>query len=385
VASIEQVTVTVFRTTAKTEVDSAGHRHPGPRREVREALLTITDSDGVAGHCLAHPEHLRESVLAGHVRPVLVGADGLQRERLWHRLARRQRGSGGLLTDRALGYVDQALADLGGRVAGLPVWLMLGGARPSIPAYASTMCGDEIPGGLATPADYAVFAKQLVALGYRAIKLHTWMPPARGGADVNLDIAACTAVRDAVGPDIELMLDAYHWYSRTEALRLGRALAELGYYWFEEPMEEASLQSYRWLAEQLAVPVVGPETSWGKHLTRAEWVLAGACDILRAGVLNTGGITPTLKAMHLAEAFNMDCEVHGGGSGNLAVLGASACGRWYERGLVHPLVDYDEVPPHLRSLVDTLDDQGRVAMPTRPGLGDDFDFDHIGANTVARW
>jgi L-alanine-DL-glutamate epimerase-like enolase superfamily enzyme len=385
VASIEQVTVTVFRTTAKTEVDSAGHRHPGPLREVREALLTITDSDGVAGQCLTHPEHLRDSVLAAHVRPVLLGADGLQRERLWHRLARRQRGAGGLLTDRALGYVDQALADLAGRVAGLPVWLMLGGARPSIPAYASTMCGDEIPGGLATPADYAVFAKQLVELGYRAIKLHTWMPPAAGGADVDRDIAACAAVRDAVGSDVELMLDAYHWYSRTEALRLGRALAELGYYWFEEPMEEASLQSYRWLAEQLTVPVLGPETSWGKHLTRAEWVVAGACDILRAGVLNTGGITPTLKAMHLAEAFNMDCEVHGGGSGNLAVLGASACGRWYERGLVHPLVDYDEVPPHLRSLVDTLDAQGRVAMPTRPGLGDDLDMDYISANVVAQW
>ncbi len=384
-ATIEQVTVTVFRSTARTEVDSAGHRHPGQLHDVREALLTITDSDGAAGYCLAHPEHLREWVLAGHVRPVLLGADPLHRELLWNRLAHRQRGAHGLLTDRALSYVELALADLAGRVAGLPVWLMLGGARPSIPAYASTMCGDEIPGGLATPADYAAFGKQLVELGYRAIKLHTWMPPARGGANVDLDIAACTAVRDAVGPDIALMLDAYHWYSRTDALRLGRALDELDYYWFEEPMEEASVQSYRWLADQLAVPVIGPETSWGKHLSRAEWVAAGGCDILRAGVTDVGGIGPTLKAMHLAEAFGMDCEVHGGGSGNLAVLGASSNGRWYERGLLHPLVDYDELPPHLLSQVDAMDAQGRVAMPTRPGLGDEFDFAHIDANVLARW
>ena len=175
--AIEQVTVTVFRTTAKTEVDSAGHRHPGPVREVREALLTITDSGGAVGRCLAHPEHLREWVLAGHVRPVLVGADPMHRELLWRRLAHRQRGAQGLFTDRALGYVDSALSDLAGQIAGLPVWQLLGGARPDIPAYASTMCGDEIPGGLATPADYAVFGKQLVELGYRAIKLHTWMPP----------------------------------------------------------------------------------------------------------------------------------------------------------------------------------------------------------------
>jgi L-alanine-DL-glutamate epimerase-like enolase superfamily enzyme len=384
-AAIEQVTVTVFRTVAKTEVDSAGHRHPGPAHEVTEALLTITDADGAAGHCLAAPEHLRDSVLARHVRPALVGAEGLHRERLWHRLARRQRGAQGLFTDRALGYVDQALADLAGRVAGLPVWVLLGGARPSIPAYASTMCGDEIPGGLATPADYAAFAKQLVGRGYRAIKLHTWMPPVPGGAEVDRDIAACAAVRDAVGPDVALMLDAYHWYRRTEALRLGRALSELDFTWFEEPMDEASVQSYRWLADQLDVPVLGPETAWGKHMSRAEWILAGGCDILRAGVTDVGGITPALKAVHLAESFNMDCEIHGTGSGNLAVLGASTCGRWYERGLLHPLRDYDEPPPHLHSLVDPMDEAGVVAMPDRPGLGDDIDLDYVAANVVTRW
>lgn len=384
-AIVERVTVTLFRTTAKTEVDSAGHRHPGPEREITEALLTITDADGVEGHCLVQPEHVRERVLTGHVRPVLVGADGLQRERLWHRLAHRQRGAHGLLTDRALGYVDQALADLAGKVAGLPVWVLLGGARPAIPAYASTTCGDEIPGGLATAADYAAFGKQLVERGYRAIKLHTWMPPVRGAPDVDRDIAACAAVRDALGPDIELMLDANHWYRRTEALRLGRALEELGFSWYEEPMEEASVASYKWLADQLAVPVLGPETSWGKHMTRAEWVAAGACDILRAGVTDVGGITPTLKVMHLAEAFNMDCEVHGTGSGNLAVLGASLSGRWYERGLVHPHLDYDEVPPHLLSLVDPMDSAGLVHLPDRPGLGDDLNLEHIRANTVATW
>ena len=76
------------------------------------------------------------------------------------------------------GSVEQIrLWDLAGRKLGVPVWKLLGGYRDRVPAYGSTMCGDEIPGGLATPEDYARFAENLVRQGYQAIKLHTWMPP----------------------------------------------------------------------------------------------------------------------------------------------------------------------------------------------------------------
>ncbi|GJF30695.1 mandelate racemase [Kitasatospora sp. NE20-6] len=381
-ATIERIELSVFTTTARTTVDAHGHRHPAPAHEVREALLTVTDTDGACGRVLAQPDHLRPAVLDKHVRPALLGQDPLERERLWTSLARKQRGAHGGLTDRAIGFVDLALWDLAGHRLGLPVWKLLGGARSEAPAYASTMCGDEIPGGLATPADYAAFAVQLVERGYRAIKLHTWMPPVAGAPSVALDIAACTAVRDAVGPDVELMLDANHWYSRTEALKLGRALQELGYHWFEEPMEEASIASYRWLADQLDIAVIGPETAWGKNFTRAEWVTSGACDILRTGTTDVGGITPAVRTLHLAEAFNMECEVHGNGSGNLSLLGATTNGRWYERGLLHPHTDFDAVPPHLHSIVDAMDEHGIVRFPDRPGLGDDFDLDHIKRHTI---
>ena len=382
---IEAVAVRVFTTTASTAVDEAGHRHPAPEHEIRAAMLEITDQDGHTGYCQVQPDHLREPVLSRHVRPALLGRDPWQRERIWQTLARRQRGAHGGLTDRALGYVDQALHDLLGRRTGLPVWRLLGGARDRVPAYASTMCGDEIAGGLSCPEDYAVFAEQLVKRGYRGIKLHTWMPPVPFAPDIRLDIRTCAAVREAVGPDIALMLDANHWYRRTEALELGRALERLDFAWYEEPMEEASTSSYRWLSQQLAVPVIGPETAAGKHLVRAEWIRAGACDILRAGVDDCGGIGATLKAVHLAEAFNMDCEIHGNGSGNLAVLGASGNPRWYERGLLHPHVDFDRLPPHRNSVLDAVDEDGLVAMPTTPGLGDDWNLGHILEHTVDTW
>jgi L-alanine-DL-glutamate epimerase-like enolase superfamily enzyme len=211
------------------------------------------------------------------------------------------------------------------------------------------------------------------------------MPPVPFAPDVRMDVKTCAAVREAVGPDIALMLDANHWYRRTEALELGRALEKLDFAWYEEPMDEASMSSYRWLAEQLAVPVIGLETSGGKHFVRAEWISAGACDILRAGVDDCGGIGATLKVVHLAEAFNIDCEIHGNGSGNLAVLGASESGRWYERGLLHPHVDFDEPPPHRRTIVDHMGADGMVTMPSASGLGDDWNFDYLTAHTTAVW
>lgn len=367
----------------RRSVDAAGHAHPGPLREARLALLTLRSTDGVEGHSFAPPQVVRAHVLDQFVRRVLVGADAMRREQLWHALEHWQRGSAGQLTDRALAAVDCAMFDLIGRTLQQPVWKLLGGCRDRVPAYGSTMCGDELAGGLSTPEEYAAFALQLVDKGYRAIKLHTWMPPVRFAPDPAMDIKACTAVRRAVGPDIALMLDGYHAYSRMDALRIGRALEELDFTWFEEMMNEQSMASYVWLAGQLRVPLVGPESLSGKHHSRADWVMAGACDILRAGVTGCGGIGPTLKVAHLAEAYGMQCEVHGNGAANLAVCGAIGNSRWYERGLLHPFLDYDEVPDYLHQAIDPMDAEGCVALPTGPGLGEQINHDYIARHTVA--
>lgn len=382
---IESVRAVEFTHPTRRSVDAAGHSHPGPLGTGRLALLSIRSTDGVEGHCFAPPQVVRPHVLEQFVRRVLVGGNALNREKLWCELEHWQRGSAGQLTDRALGAVDSALWDLIGRTLGTPVYQLLGGYRDKVPAYGSTMCGDELKGGLSTPEEYADFALQLVERGYKAIKLHTWMPPVSFAPDPGMDIKACTAVRRAVGPDIELMLDGYHEYSRTDALRIGRALEELGFAWFEEMMNEQSTASYAWLADQLDVPILGPESLSGKHYARAGWVTAGASDILRAGVTGCGGIGPTMKVAALAESFGMNCEVHGNGAPNLAVCGAIRNCRWYERGLLHPFLDYEEVPAYLNALVDPMDANGFVALPQAPGLGEDINFDYIARHTVATY
>jgi L-alanine-DL-glutamate epimerase-like enolase superfamily enzyme len=231
--------------------------------------------------------------------------------------------------------------------------------------------------------DYGRFAADLKRRGYQAIKLHTWMPPVSFAPSVEMDIKACAAVREAVGPGFPLMLDANHWYSRTQALTLGRAIQNLGYAWFEEPMEEASISSYVWMANQLDIPVIGPEVAWGKHFTRAEWIRAGACDILRTGVHDVGGLTPALKCVHLAESFNMDCEVHGTGAGNLTLCAVQPNGTWYERGLLHPHFDYDACPDYLLHPEDPIDAEGFVHLSDRPGLGQDVNWEWVKAHAVS--
>jgi L-alanine-DL-glutamate epimerase-like enolase superfamily enzyme len=377
---IDVATVT-FRYDSRVVRDTEGHAHPGEPHLATHTLLRILTDDGIEGQALgANP-----SVIGSVVKPLLIGEDPFYRERIWQTLKERQRLHLGTLSDRVLASVDLALWDLAGKALGQPVYKLLGAYRDKVPAYASTMCGDDLVGGLDTPEAYAAFALQCKERGYPAFKLHTWQPPIPGAPDVKRDVAACAAVREAVGSEMDLMIDPYHYYSRAEAMYLGRELEKLDYLWIEEPMAEHSTSSYVWLAQQLAIPVVGPETAEGKMYTRAEWIVRGASDISRGGVSDVGGITPLIKIVHLCESFGVKMEVHGGGAANLHVLCAMGIpGLYYERGLLHPFLDYEGVPPWRDEAVDPMDKEGYVHVSQRPGLGLAINRDYVEANAVAR-
>ena len=375
---ITDVTTQAFVYKTSIARDEDGHTHPGPEHDAVQTMVTVVSDEGAEGHAFGGATAVMEQV----VKPALVGEDPFDRERLWQRLKETQRINRGLL-DQQIGVVDMALWDLAGVYLNQPVYKLLGGFRDKVLAYASTMCGDEMPGGLSTPEEYARFAEMCMNRGYKALKLHTWMPPISWAPDPKMDVRACAAVREAVGDDVPLMLDPFHFYSRDQALYLGRELEKLNFHWLEEPMDEHSISSYVWLADQLDISILGPETAGGGIYTRAEWIVRGACDIVRGGVGDVGGITPLMKIAHLAESFGMAMEVHGGGAGNLQVLGAMGIpGELYERGLLHPFVDYDTPEPWTRSRLDAMDEEGYVHLPQAPGLGQDIDFDYIRDHAV---
>jgi L-alanine-DL-glutamate epimerase-like enolase superfamily enzyme len=371
---IDGIETIEFRYESTKTRDEKGHGHPGEPREATKTVTRVAVEGGPDGYCVGGHREANDR-LTGY----LVGEDPLEREQIWQRMERTQRLYKGMLADGRISAIDCALWDVAGKHAGLPVYKLLGGHRDRVPAYASTMVGDDDPDGLGTPGAYADFAQELVDQGHPAVKLDTWMPPY--SADVERDIEAARAVRERVGPDVDLMVDAHHYYSRTEAYRLGEALDDLDYLWIEEPMNEYSMSAYEWLTRELDIPVIGPETAEGRMQTRAEWIKRDIADISRVGVTDVGGLTPAVKTVNLCEAFNVRCEVHGGNAANLHLLGAMASpGEYYERGLLHPKYDYESSTPWLCEPLDVIDDEGYVQVPQEPGLGYDFDWEVIDSN-----
>jgi len=262
---------------------------------------------------------------------------------------------------------------------------LLGGARTKVKAYAST--GPNI----GTPDDYAALARACLKSGYQAFKVHAyiyWDPvkerPAQGmPATPKADVEVCEAVADAVGGKMTLMFDPWGVYTLNESVWMGHELERLGYYFFEHPMDERRVEPYRRLCAELDIPICSPELADGFHYSRAEWALQRASDIGRIDT-NFGGVTACRKAVDMYESFGLPCEMHVGGFGNAAILGATTeetC-EFFERGIIYPGEDYDVTPAYLNSPCDPMDRQGYVNLPQGPGLGFDFNWDYINSNLL---
>jgi len=241
--------------------------------------------------------------------------------------------------------VDTALWDLGAKQAGLPLYHLLGGYRTSLPAYASTVT-------FASLEEYLDVADQCLALGYPALKLHAW-------GDARRDAQLCQTLRAHVGESVPLMYDGSAGFDLADAIYLGHAVAEADYLWYEEPMREFSITAHKQLAAAVRVPLLVAETSDGAHMNVADFIAAGCATFVRTEATFKGGITGGMRIAHLADAFHLRAEVHGGGLVNIHLCMAIANTTYYES-----LVTSN---PVVRESV--VDAQGLVHAPTAPGIG----------------
>src|SRR5579875_2787093 len=127
-----------------------------------------------------------------------------------------------------------------------------------------------------------------------------WLQTSSPG-DYDFDLAAYRACREAVGPEFKLMADPVAAYNHEQALRMGRELEKLNYYWFEEPLFDVDFNGLRKLASHLDIPICGTEVLVGHHYSTAECIATGVVDMVRTDVSWKGGITPVMKTAHLAE------------------------------------------------------------------------------------
>lgn len=316
---------------------------PGAEPAGTGAIVRLLTDEGVEGVAVAHRGVIVADLVARRLRAELIGQDPLRREWLWHRIWELDRIEE--FPIYALGLVDVALWDLAGKAAGLPVYQLLGGFRDTIPAYASTVT-------FADTAEFLDVADQCLALGYPAIKLHAW-------GDARRDAALCQALRAHVGDAVPLMYDGSAGFDLPDALYLGHALAEAGYLWYEEPMREFNITAYKWLAERVRIPLLVAETSDGAHMNVADFIAQGTAAFVRTSAAFKGGITGAMRVAHLADAFRLRAEVHGGGIVNAHLCMAIANCTYYE-SLVYS-------NPVMREAL--VDEHGMVHAPTAPGIG----------------
>jgi L-alanine-DL-glutamate epimerase-like enolase superfamily enzyme len=282
----------------------------------------------------------------------LVGKDAREVEARWQDLFWATHGTVvGAITSLALAAVDTALWDLRCKAAGLPLWIMAGGARRKVPLY------DTEGGWLQlTTEELVAGARQSVAKGWPGVKIKVGKP------DAAEDVERLTAVRLAIGPSVHLMVDANQSMTAAEAKRRARLFEPLDLFWFEEPLPAEDITGHALLAASTSLPIAVGESLYSPSHFR-EYLAAGACGIVQVDVARIGGITPWLKTAHMAETFNVKVAPH-----FLMELHVSLAA-------AVPNSLYVEHIPQLQSLTTAPMEieNGHAVASMEPGLGIDWD------------
>jgi L-alanine-DL-glutamate epimerase-like enolase superfamily enzyme len=274
----------------------------------RSAFARVHTDDGLSGIGEASPMQgglASLGIVAHDLAPALIGQDPLDhavlQDRLLHRFVKL--GPEGALTG-ALAAIDIALWDLKGKALGQPIYKLLGGAwRTELPFYASI-------GGNGERAldDVVRIVEQRLKERPEAVKIRFDNDRTRLDADIPGDIAKARAVRRLVGDGFPLAFDANNGYSVGGAIRVGRALEELGYWWFEEPVQHYQIGAMGEVARRLDITVSAGEQTY---------TLSGLADLIAAGVrmvqpdiVKMGGVTGLARCAALAQAHGVELVPH---------------------------------------------------------------------------
>jgi L-alanine-DL-glutamate epimerase-like enolase superfamily enzyme len=325
-------------------------------------MVTVRCADGSAGtgytYTIGTGGSSIVALLRDHLVPRLIGRDPQQYEAIWRDLFFHTHATAvGAITSLALAAIDTALWDRNARAAGLPLWRLAGGAQPKVPVY--TTEGGWLHIEPAQLVEQTLAAK---ADGFLGAKIKVGKP------HVAQDIARLSAVREAVGADFELMVDANQSFTVAEAIRRARQYAPLDLAWFEEPMPAEHVRAHAQLLASTSVPVAVGESMY--HLSQfGEYIQQGACSIVQADVARVGGITPWLKIAHLAEAHNIAMCPHFLMELHVSLCAAVPNARWVE---YIPQLD-DLTTSRLKI------EAGYAVAPETPGLGIEWDVAQLKA------
>lgn len=272
------------------------HSAAASSRKRYEYVLHVETDEGVEGVCTTPgdgPSCIRADDVE-QLKVLTVGEDPLKREHLYQKLHQGTRWV--YRAPNWFGGFDNCLWDIAGKVAGLPVYALLGKVRDEIHAYFNIR-GDSIE-------EACDNADGAVSEGFSAVKDHFYHP-------VDENISWLTQIRDRVGDDVDCMHDPVAIYAYDEAVKVGSALEELGYRWFEEPLPERSHNRLVELASRLDIPIMATETFMYDSDLCAQYLISGATDLVRQNARH--GTSALMKVAHLAELHGTNVELNGPG------------------------------------------------------------------------
>ncbi len=338
-------------------------------------LVEIVCNDGTTGwgECLG-PARPNAAVVAAY-KPWLIGANPLETEKIWAGLynALRDQGQRGLAVT-ALSGIDIALWDIKGKHFGVPVSTLLGGRfRDEVRAYAT---GSFKRDGVDRIADNATDAARYHSEGFHASKMKI-------GFGIKEDLAVIRAVRDAVGPDMRLMVDANHGYDPLEAIELGRKAAEYDIDWFEEPVVPEQLGAYREVRAKQPIPVAGGET-WHSRWGMREPIETRAVDILQPDLAGVGGFTEAKRVADMAALHGIRVVPHVWGTAVHIAAALQFMAAMVPSPVrvnpIEPILEFDRTENPFRQAVVKAPIEhvrGLVKIPDGPGLGIEINRDAL--------
>src|SRR5712691_7319639 len=346
-------------------------------------LVQIETDNGIVGIGESGPGGgATATVIEKDLAPLLIGEDPLLIEGLWQKMFARTRqyGRRGIVMN-AISGIDIALWDIAGKVAGLPLYRLLGGCRDRVEAYASGGFYQEGKG----VDQLAGEAEGYRARGFQGMKMKIGRNPSTQTPLRHLvdhaeicevqpeeDIVRVEAVRQALGPKAKLMVDVNCAWSPSFAIEMGRALEPYKLYWIEEPVATDDIDGSARVADALATPIAGYETEIGLYGFR-ELITRGAVDIVQPDIAWSGGFSECRHIAALAQAHHRMVAPHAFASAVTLVASPHFIAS-IPNGLV---LEFDQNPNGLRDDLlkepVRIESDGMIRLPERPGLGIELD------------
>jgi len=362
----------------------------------RKSLLVRVDTDaGLSGWGEAGqygPAEPVASQIHDVFAPMLLGKEAVGPAVHWDRMYTQIRdfGAGGAALE-AISGLDIALWDLLGQVHRAPVFELLGGAfRRTVETYATGLYyrGPNPADLTAALAQVREEAGRYREQGFPAVKAKIGLlrPPD--------DLRRLAAIREAIGDEMLLMVDANHAYNTHVACSVARELEQLAVYWFEEPVVPEDLEGYRRVRASTTIAIAGGECEHTRY-GFARWFAAHALDIAQPDPTTAGGLTELARIAATASAFHVQCMPHVWGSGIalaaglqfLATVPPAPYTASPEAPYNEPLLEWDANPNPLRTELlqePIMPNEGKVPVPDGPGLGIHIDKGAVARYTVAR-